>query len=303
MRIGVFSFGAESLDAQIQQVVQAENDGLDSFWFVQLSDVGYDALTTLAQAGRVTDRIELGTGVVPIYPRHPLTLAQQAATAQVTTQGRLTLGIGLSHRIVVEDIMGLSYERPASTMQEYLSILRALVDQGQVDFSGEQFTVKADFQVPGTSPFPILVAALAPRMLQIAGELADGTITWMVGEKTLKTHIVPRINAAAQSVGRPQPRICVILPIAVTEDRAGARQHVADTLAIYGQLPNYRRMLDIEEAAGPADVAIIGTEDEVGDQLQTLAQAGASDFIASILPIDEDTVARTRAFLKSLNSR
>ena len=307
MRIGIVTspdtVGAAALDALVEQVTQAEVAGFDSFWLAQLPLTGCDALTTLSLAGQQTSRIELGTAVVPTFPRHPLVLAQQALTAQVAAGGRLTLGIGLSHQPVVEDIMGLSYGSPVRHMREYLSVLRPLIDQEKVDFAGQVFKVKAELQVPGSSSFPILIAALAPMMLRIAGELAEGTITWMAGLKTIETHIVPRITAAAEAADRPQPRVCVALPIAVTEDQVAAREHVARTLQHYGQLANYRRLLDIEGVAGPADVAVIGNETDVERQLRAFVDAGMTDFIASIFPVGEDpsaSVSRTWAFLKTL---
>ena len=307
MRIGLINVnGATPINELIQQVVQADKDGFDHFWFAHLPFNGYDALMSVSMAGQQTNRIELGTAVVPTYPRHPLILAQQALTTQVLAGGRLALGMGVSHKPVVENAMGLSYHRPAQQMREYLSIVRTLINDGQVDFSGELFNVKGVLDVPGSSPFPILVAALGPLMLRIAGELGDGTITWMVGQKTLESHIVPRINAAAESAGRPQPRVCVALPIAVTDDLAAAREYVARVYKRYGELTNYRRVLDIEGVAGPADVAVLGNEEQVERHLRALAEAGMTDFLGAICPIGDDpaaSVARTWAFLKNLKSK
>ncbi len=308
MRIGLNYGGVASIEAQIQSVeehvqriVDAEEDGFDTFWLAQI--FGADALTVFALAGPRTERIELGTGVVPTYPRHPFVLAQQALTVQAATSGRLSLGIGLSHQPVIEGMWGLSYEKPARHMREYLSVLRPLVEEGNVAFSGDVFRVTGGLQVPGATPFPILIAGLAPMMLRIAGELADGTITWMAGPKTIETHIAPRINAAAEETGRPAPRIGVALPIAVTEDVAAAKEQANQVFQMYGALPNYRRMLDIEGAGGPADIAILGNEAEVERQLKELAAAGATDFAAALYPTGSDPDAemeRTRALLKSL---
>lgn len=304
MRIGIFigSVGAAGdLEGQIQQVVDAETDGFDSLWSAQV--MGVDALTLFALAGQRTQRIEMGTGVVPTYPRHPLALAQQALTTQAATDGRLALGIGLSHRPIVEERLGMSFERPALHMREYLSVLRELVHSGSVDFKGKVFNVSAAIQVPSSSPFPILIAALGPRMLRIAGEMAEGTFTWMVGPRTLRAHIVPRINTAAEEAGRKQPRVCVALPIAVTDDGQAAHRKAADLFHRYDGLPSYRRMLDIEGVEGPADVAIVGNESQVEDQLRALAQAGATDFMAAIFPTGDDgeaSVVRTRSLLKGL---
>ncbi len=308
MRIGLNYGGVASIEAQIQsveehvqRVVDAEEDGFDSIWLAQI--FGADALTVIALAGPRTSRIEMGTGVVPTYPRHPFVMAQQALTVQAATGGRLSLGIGLSHQPVIEGMWGLSYEKPARHMREYLSVLRPLVEKGNVGFSGEVFRVQGALQVPGAQPCPILIAGLAPMMLRIAGELADGTITWMTGPKTIETHIVPRITTAAEAAGRPAPRVGVALPVAVTDDAAAARERAAQEFQMYGALPNYRRMLDIEGAAGPADVAIVGTEAEVERQIREIAAAGATDFIAPLFPTDSDpdaSMGRTRALLKSL---
>jgi F420-dependent oxidoreductase-like protein len=205
MRLGIF-FGATrdalNFDVLGQQVRQAEQDGFSHCWFAHLPTVGYDALTTIALVGQQTSRIELGTAVVPVYAQHPLTLAQHALSAQAASRGRLALGLGLSHKPVVEDMLGLSYQSPARYMEEYLAILHPLWSEGRVDFAGQAFTVKAELRVPEASPFPVLLAALAPRMLRIAGEQADGTITWMAGKQTIAAHILPRLSAAAQAAGR-----------------------------------------------------------------------------------------------------
>ncbi len=312
MRIGIHVGGAASVEAQlksvdehVQRVVDAEEDGFDSIWLAQI--FGPDALTVIALAGPRTKRIEMGTSVVPTFPRHPFVLAQQAVTVQAAAGGRLSLGIGLSHQPVIESMWGLSYEHPARHMREYLSVLRPLVDEGKVAFSGDVFRVQAGLQIPAAQRFPILIAGLAPMMLRIAGELADGTMTWMAGPKALEEHIVPRISSAAQNAGRPAPRIGVGLPIAVTDDPAAASERAAQEFQMYGHLPNYRRMLDIEGAPGPADVALIGNEAEVEKRLREIAALGATDFIAALYPADGDpqaspdaTMSRTRELLKSL---
>lgn len=308
MRIGLITppeaVASTPLDALIQQAVDAENEGFDSFWFVQLPAGGCDILTAIALAGQQTSRIELGTGVVPTYPRHPLVMAQQALTVNAATNNRLALGLGLSHQPVIEHMMGLSYEKPARHMREYLSVLRPLVNGESVGYAGDVFNVNATMSVPDSEPCTILIAALAPLMLKIAGELADGTVTWMAGPKAIEQHIAPKINGAAEAGGRSEPRICVGLPIAVTDDVDAARAYVADKLGRYGELVNYRRLLDIEGVDGPADVAVVGNEVEVTHQLQRLADAGATDFIASTFPVGDDnagSLARTRQLLASLS--
>jgi 5,10-methylenetetrahydromethanopterin reductase len=307
MRIGLLT-GARGavieLGALVQQMVQAEQDGFSSIWLPQVSaGAVFDALTVLSLAGAQTNRIELGTAVVPSFPIHPMALARHALTAQIACGGRLTLGVGLSHRPMIEDVMGLSYESPAQHMGEYLSVLRPLLDEGKVDFAGRFFNVKGQLPVPGALHVPVVIAALAPRMLRIAGEQADGTFTWMAGAKTVKSHVAPRINSAAESAGNPPPRVCVGMPLAVTDNPQEAREQAARTYERYGQLTNYRRMLDIEEVEGPSEVALIGNEAEIAEQLKAYADAGATDFLASVFPVGEDedaSLARSNDLLKSL---
>jgi 5,10-methylenetetrahydromethanopterin reductase len=301
MKIAEFAGGVNTVEGQVQSVINAENDGFDGIWFGQI--FGPDVLTVLALAGQKTHRIELGTSVVPTYPRHPHMLAAQALTVQAASNGRFNLGIGLSHAPVVEGMWGLSCDRPAVHMREYLSVLLPLIREGRASFSGEFFRVNATVQVPVPKPPPVLIAALAPVMLRIAGEMTDGTITWMVGPKALQNHIVPRITKAANEAGRPAPRVVVGLPIAVTDDPEGAKERAARSFQVYGTLPNYKRVLDIEGAGGPADVAIVGKENEVEQQLRGIASAGATDFLAGMFPVGGDVQAslgRTRTLLKGL---
>jgi F420-dependent oxidoreductase-like protein len=198
---------------------------------------------------------------------------------------------------------GLSYDRPAKHMRDYLSVLLPLIREGRVSFNGEFFRVNATVQVPVPKPPPVLIAALAPVMLRMAGEMTDGTITWMVGPKTLESHIVPRITKAANEAGRPAPRVVVGLPLAVHDNPVDARERAGRSFQIYGTLPNYKRVLDIEGVGGPADVAIVGKENEVEQQLRDLASAGATDFLGGMFPVGDDvqaSLARTRTLLKGL---
>ena len=197
----------------------------------------------------------------------------------------------------------MPFEKPALQMREFLTVVRDLVYKGTVDFTGQVFRASGTLRGPEASPFPILIAALGPRMLRIAGELTEGTITWMVGLKTLETHIVPRINAAADAAGRPEPSVCFGVPVAVTDDVAAGYSAAARTFGRYGELPSYRSMLDIEGVESPAEVCIVGNEAEVERQIRNLAGAGATELIASVLPVGDDataSVGRTRALLKGL---
>ncbi len=303
MRIGLFlglSDILPSLSDYLRAVEEAEADGFDSFWFPQL--FGADVLTVIALAGERTERIEMGTAVVPTFPRHPVILAQQALTTQAAAGGRLTLGVGVSHKSTIEDWFGLSYRRPASHMREYLSVLRPLLNEEGVDFNGEEFKVSAVLQMPDPMPCPVLISALGPRMLDIAGELGDGVIVWMTGPKTLETYVVPQICTAATATDKPRPRVCVGVAVAVTDNAAEARDRAGRLFRSYDMLPSYRRMLEIEGVQGPPDLAIVGNETQVEKQLRALANAGATDLLASMFPVHEGTasIARTRALLKSL---
>ena len=309
MRIGVF-VGAStadlmSLDELIGRIKQAEADGFDSFWVPHISARGYDALTVLALAGAQTSRIELGVGVVPTYPRHPVALAQQALTTAAASNGRFVLGIGPSHRPGIEGSFGLSYDRPALHTREYLSVLRPLMAEGRVQFSGEFYNVNAELDVLDRPRCPVLISALAPRMLRLAGQRADGTITWMAGPRTIREHITPSIGQSAEASGREPPRVCVGLPTAVCDDEAAGRRQAAADFERYGQLVNYRRVLDIEGVEGPSEVAVVGNENSLQRQLEQFAAGGATDFIANIFTVGDDSEsgARTYAALKDLVGR
>lgn len=301
MKVGLFYGGGQDVESHVQGAVDAENDGFDSMFYGQI--FGPDVLTCIAMAGQRTKRIQFGTSVVPTYPRHPHAMAQQALTVAAATGGRFSLGIGLSHAPVVRGMWGLSYDRPAVHMREYLTIVNSLIQNGSASFSGDFFKVNVAIQFPVQHKPAVLIAALAPVMLKIAGTMSDGTITWMTGPKTLETHIIPRLNKAASEAGRPQPRVVVGLPVAVTDDPDAARERAGKAFMIYGTLPNYQRMLGIEGAGGPADVAIVGNEKEVERQIRDLASAGTTEFIAPLFPVGDDAQAslkRTRALVKSL---
>lgn len=304
MKIGLMlgdAPGARSANDTVDAIVQVEQDGFDQVWCGQV--FGSDMLTVIAMAGPRTSRIEFGTAVVPTYPRHPFVMAQQALTVQSATGGRFTLGIGLSHQPVIEGVWGMSYDKPARHMREYLSVLMPLVTDFKVAYQGELYRTTGGLAVPGARPLPVMIAALAPVMLKLAGERTDGTILWMTGLAAIQKHIAPKLQAAANAAGRPAPRIACGLPVIVTDDEAGGRARCGQIFAIYGQLPNYRRILDIGDAPGPADVAIVGNEEQVTAQLRALAGAGTTDFFGAIVPFGDDaaaSTARSRTLLRSL---
>jgi F420-dependent oxidoreductase-like protein len=301
MKLGIFYGGAQDVEGHIQGAIDAEKDGLHSIWYGQV--FGPDVLTVIALAGARTSKIEFGTSVVPTYLRHPTAMAAQALTTQAATNGRFSLGMGLSHAPVVEAMWGLSYDRPAVHMREYLTIVQSLIQTGRADFEGEMFKVHANVAIPCEKKPPVLIAALAPVMLKTAGTMSDGTITWMTGPKTLESHVVPRLTKAAQEAGRSAPRVVVALPVAVTDDPAAAREKAGRAFIVYGTLPNYQRMLIKEGASGPADIAIVGNEAEVEKQIRDVASAGATEFAVAAFPVGDDaqaSLARTRACVKSL---
>lgn len=300
MRIGLMG-GMNAGGGGIMDLVEFANDiedrGFDSLWLANI--FGLDAVGSCAIAGWETDRIELGTAVTPTYPRHPAALAQQALTTSVACGGRFALGIGLSHQIVIEGMYGMSYDRPALHMKEYLRIIAPLLRGEAVDFSGEQLTGKLALDVPDAKPVPLIVAALGPVMLRLAGRMADGTVTWMTGPRTLEEHIIPTINEAAQAAGRPTPRIVCGLPIALTSDVDGAREKIGKQLEIYGMLPSYRDMLDREGVAGPAELSVVGDEATLREAIQRLRDIGVTDFNASIMPVGEGVFDATLDLLQS----
>ncbi len=301
MRIGIMlgpTPGPErTFDGLIAFAKEMDEKGLSSLWLAHI--FGLDALTSMALVGRETSRIELGTAVVPTYPRHPTAMAQQALTAGVASGGRFTLGVGLSHQLVIEGMLGLSFEKPAVHMREYLEVLAPLLRGEPVRYQGERYRVSAGLQIEGAPAVPVLVAALGPVMLGVTARLARGTITWMTGPKTLVSHVVPTLREAASKEELPEPRVVAGFPVAIADDVEKARERVASILQMYGTLPSYRAMLDREGVQGPADIALVGNEAQVGAAIDQLSETGATDLIAAIVPVEGDTAERTLEFLTS----
>jgi 5,10-methylenetetrahydromethanopterin reductase len=299
MKIGINGAASiATLERLTGAATEAEAAGFDSFWVAQI--FGLDALTALAIVGRETSRIELGTAVVPTYPRHPMVLGGQALTVQSATGGRLALGIGLSHRIVVENLWGYSYDKPIRHMREYLSALLPLLQGDSVDVHGEDVTCVGKLDITGVDAPDVLVAALGAQMLALAGSSGAGTITWCTGERALVDHVVPRITAAADTAGHPRPRVVACLPICVTSDPEAAHALIAEQFALYGGLPSYRAMLDLDGAGGPADVALVGDEAHVETALRRLADGGVTEFSALIAAPTSQDRDRTWNLLRSL---
>jgi F420-dependent oxidoreductase-like protein len=301
MRIGITG-GGSTADRIIQQAVDAEGDGFSSLWYA--SAVFGDPLVAMALAGRATSTIELGTSVLQTYTCHPVLQANRgASTAGAMGRPGLTIGVGPSHAPAIEGAYGLSYDHVGAHTEEYVTVLGSLLRGKGIDHRGEHFRVNIPAVAPLAQPVSVMLSALAPRLLRVAGELTDGTILWMANARSIEAHVAPRIQAAATAAGRPAPRIVAGLPVAVHDDEAEARETAAQVFAGYGVLPNYRRILDIGGAAEPADAAIVGDEASVTAQIEALFDAGTTDVWAAPFPVGDDRSAsrhRTRALLKEL---
>ena len=276
------------IDDLIDTASKASRCGLSSIWLAQAFE--FDALTALAVIGRSVADIELGTAVVPTYPRHPLALAQQALTVQAACGNRLALGIGPSHRGPIEEMYGYSFDGVARHVGEYLDILLPSLASKPVDYSGQVLSAhtRAPLQVAGAKPCPVLLGAMGPRMLALAGAVAAGTVTAKTGPRTLASHIVPSVNAAARQAGRPPPRIAACLPLCLTRDPAVSLERAGAEYLQSEQLPSYQAMLEREGVTRAADIALIGDERQLISKIKTLENTGITDFLARIVGTAEE---------------
>jgi F420-dependent oxidoreductase-like protein len=288
----------------------AEEVGLATVWIPQIPDE-FDALTAATMVGAATTRIEVGTAVVPVQPRHPIALAQQVLSVQAVCEGRLSLGLGVSHHWVIDEMLGLPYERPVPTMRSYLDVLdRALAGPGPVDVENESFRVHNPLDITDITPTPVLLAALGPRMLALCGERTDGTILWMADERAIGSHVVPTLTRAAEAAGRPAPRVVAGIPVCLCgDDEIDAA--VARTNRILAEAevsPNYQRLLDHGDARNVGDILAAGSESTIVKRLRGFADAGVTDVSVRVVPIGdgrEELIAsskRTRELLASLAS-
>ncbi len=300
MKIGVM-VGGQSFDGTLDGLVgwgrDLEARGFDTLWIPHV--FGLDAITVAAVVGRETRRIELGTSVVPTQPRHPTAMAQQAVTAALASNGRFTLGIGLSHPPVIERMLGLSYARRVAHMREYVEVLLPMLDGKPARFEGTEFKVDFPTRFPASPRVPLMLAALGDRMLELAGSRTDGTLLWMVGPRTIESHIAPKIRRAAAAAGRPSPRIVAGVHVALVSDTDAARAKLEQMLGMYRMMPSYEAMLDRENAHSIADVALVGDEGVLDAGLRRLRDLGVTDFEASILSVDDGSERRTLDFLES----
>lgn len=286
----------------------AEDAGLSSIWVPQIPDE-FDALTAATIVGLETTRIEVGTAVVPVQPRHPIALAQQTLSVQAVLGGRLVLGLGVSHHWIVEEMLGLPYEHPAATMRSYLDVLDAAFrGPGPVDVENERFRVHNPLDITDLPPTPVLIAALGPLMLEIAGGRAGGTILWMADERAIGSHVVPHLTGAAQASGRPAPRIVAGIPMCVCDD-SDVDVAIVRTNRILAEAevsPNYQRLLDLGDADNVGDILAVGSESAVEKRLRSFAAAGVTDLSVRIVPIGDSrdellaSRQRTREYLTAL---
>ncbi|MGX9792735.1 TIGR03564 family F420-dependent LLM class oxidoreductase [Mycobacterium sp. MMS18-G62] len=300
---------ADRLTGVLDDGKAAEDQGFASFWFPQVP--GYlDALTAVALLGQVTERIEIGTAVVPIQTRHPLILAQQALTTQVACSGRFSLGLGPSHHWIITDQLGLPYDRPARVVRDCLDVLTAaFAGPGTVDVENDNYRVHSPIDVTDSYEMPMLLAALGPTMLQIAGERAGGTILWMADERAIGDYVVPRVTEAAAAAGKSGTRIVAGVPVALCSpgEVDGARAYASDVLGHADFSPNYVRLLEHGDAEDVGDTMAAGDESTVLARLQSYRDAGVTDLAARVVPLGADAQARkasrerTQEFLASLN--
>jgi len=289
---------AQSLEAMTEIARSYRDAGVHALWLNDTYTV--DPLTAIAAMGTAVDTLHFGTAIVTILPRHPLMLASQALTTQSATGDRLTLGIGPGHRHQVEAKLGIPWTRPVSYTEEYVQILNSLFSGAETDFSGELLRTSGRLQLDGAAAPPLLVAALRPRMLRLAGEQADGTIVVWTGLRNVSEWIVPRISEAAEQAGRPAPQVVVNVPLCVTDDPDSTRAWSAKAFEVSKVVPTYKELFEREAGpgAGPEDVVVVGDEAGVERQLRSYADAGATEFVA--FPFGPD-LPRTIAFLGEMN--
>ncbi|GAA0473777.1 TIGR03564 family F420-dependent LLM class oxidoreductase [Streptomyces olivaceiscleroticus] len=268
------------IDASVRLAEEAAAAGLRSVWFGQT--LGADSPQLAAIAGRAAPGLQVGTSAIPVFGRHPLTVASQALTAQAATHGRYHLGLALGTKLLTEGGFGIPFERPVARLREFLTALRQLTETGSADFRGELLTAATPIpaRVPGADTgVPLLVAAMGPQALRASGELADGILPYLAGPRALAEHIVPAVTAAAEAAGRPAPRIVALVHGVVTDDADAVRETAAERLAFYEQIPSYARVIELSGAERAADVAVIGDERTVAAEVRRYRDAGATEVI------------------------
>lgn len=287
------------VEALVEDCHRARHDGMASYWVGQQFD--WDAFSLLAALAREVPEIELGTAVTHLWTAFPVHMAQQAMSLRVLSDGRFTLGLGLEHRWVIEQMWGIEWRRPVSRLAEYLEIVTSLLWTGRVEQAGDFYEVSTAFLRFEPDPgMHVVLGALGPRMLELAGSRANGTVTWMTGPRTIAGHIVPSIRAAAERVERPPPRVIALMPLAVTRDPAALRERVTREMSIYHRMPSYQAMLDREGVRTAGETGLIGSRAELEDALGRLRNCGVTD-LGAILFGSEDERDATRELLRDLS--
>ncbi len=286
----------------------ADEAGLASVWVPQIPD-DFDALTAATLIGLHTTRVEIGTAVVPVQPRHPVALAHQALSTQAVCEGRLTLGLGVSHHWIIDEMLGLPSGRPVATMGSYLDVLHpALAGPGMVDVENEMFRVHNPMDITDIVPTSVMIAALGPMMLRLAGERTDGTILWLADERAIGSHVAPTINGAAEAAGRRPPRIVAGVPICLCgDDEVDVAIDRANRVLSESEIsPNYQKLLDHGDARAVGDILAAGSEASIEKRLRSFADAGATDVSLRVVPIGAtredklDSSRRTRDYIASI---
>ncbi len=300
-RVGVVVEGSEA-SALITAIEEAEAAGVEQIWMYQ-NPVSLDALTIYAAALSRTERIRVGTSIVPTYPRHPLALAQQAATVAGLGPGRLRLGIGPSHRLVIEETYGLLMEAPLAQLKEYVDVLRAALWDGTVDHHGRFFTAKAEFT--STPRVPLLIAALGPGAFRLAGEVSDGAISWNCPVSYLLDIAPPALREGALAARRPPPPLVAHMWVAPSSDAVAVRAVARQRLAYYTRLPFFANMFAaagyplVDGSLSDAllnDLVIMGDEQAIAVRLDELLASGIDELLLTLIPIGDETMLRTRLF-------
>jgi F420-dependent oxidoreductase-like protein len=272
-----------AVDDVIAQAREAFAIGVRQVWLAQQFD--HDAISLAGLIGAAVPGLGVGTFVVPVNPRHPLTLASQAQTAQAASHGNFSLGLGLGAHAPERQAFGTAWPNTIERLREHLQVLRSIIDTGAVDFHGTEFTAAPEWPValPGGSPLPVYVAAMGPRALRVTGELADGTLPYLAGPRTIAEFIAPTIVEAAADAGRQAPRIIAAVPVLVTDDVDAGRAAAAEALAFYAAIPSYQKVIAREGVESIADLAAVGPADVVRSHLQRYRDAGATDLVLSPL--------------------
>lgn len=284
--------------ALVARIAQAEQRGIERAW-TTVGGPTADPVTAYAAAGAATGRIGLGTAVTPTYPRHPITLAAQAIALNDLAPGRIRLGVGTSHRPTIEGGYGIPMGKPLAHLREYVTILRSLLWEGSVDFAGDYFTVKTALPPSVAAPeIPVPISALRPNAFRLAGEIADGAISWVTPIDYLTETALPAMRAGADAAGRERPPLVAHVPVAVSTDRAAARAAFRAQFPVYPKLPFYAAMFaaagypvtaEAEMSDDLVDVLTVsGNPDEVRARLEEIRSRGIDELMISHVAVADE---------------